>query len=158
MEEYITYLCKIIIDTIINISHLIGNRGLTKTDKTSFNTCGFTEDTVYIFTVKVFPLMNELITTLGILGALYINEVKTIEGDVENIPLTTCYSERKNALNGVVLLINDNLLSSCHNTEVTHRVLEVLRQSEEEEEFVSDVLNVAHVSVVCCSTDIIHEI
>lgn len=95
--------------------------------------------------------MNELITTSSILGALHINKVKTIEGDVKNIPLTTCSSERKNALNGVVLLINDNLLSSCHNAEVTHRVLEVLRKSEEEEEFVSDVLNVAHVSVACCS-------
>jgi hypothetical protein len=102
--------------------------------------------------------MNELITTSSILGALDINKVKTINGDVENIPLTTCYSERKDALNGVILLINDNLLSTCHNAEVTHRVLEVLGQSEEEEEFVSDVLNVAHVSVVCCSERIIHDL
>jgi hypothetical protein len=133
-------------------------KGLAKTRKASFNTCSLTEDMIYIFTVKILPLMNHLETTSGILGALYIYKVKTINSDVENIPLTTCYSERKDALNGVVLLINDNLLSTCHNAEVTHRVLKVLRKSEEEKEFVSDVLNVAHVSVVCCSTEIIHEI
>jgi len=131
---------------------------LAKTDKTSFNTSSFTENAIHIFTVKVFPFVNELITTLGILGALYINEVKTIESDVKNIPLTSCNSERKNTLDGVVFLIYDNLLSSCHDTEVTHRVLEVLRKSEEVEEFVSDVLNVAHVCLVPFVTDIIHEI
>jgi hypothetical protein len=143
-------------NTCLSIHNNIIVKGLAKTRKTSFNTCSFTEDTVYILTVKILPLMNHLETTSGILGALYIYKVKTINSDVENIPLTTCYSERKNALNGVVLLINDNLLSTCHNTEITHRVLKVLGQSKEEEEFVSDVLNVAHVSVACCSDKIIH--
>ena len=124
---------------------------------TSLNACFLSEDAVNVLGIKVFPFVDNLRiirpTTMLLcpLRALDVYEVKTVHRDFKNIPLIACYAQGKDALNRVILLIYNNLLSTCRSVEVINRILKVLGKGEEAEKFVSDVLSVVHVSVMCVS-------
>ena len=96
-------------------------------------------------------LGSGLEVTSSNLGANDVNEVKTIYGDCHHIPLATCHGERKNALYGEVLLINDNRLTTSHYAE------SVNGGGEESDECLSDFL-LGHVSDACCSERIIYDL